>query len=33
VDALWAALGAIADSLTPQECANYLRHCGYFQSG
>ncbi len=33
VEALWAALGAIADSLTPKECANYLRHCGYFQSG
>jgi len=33
VDALWAALGDIADALAPQECANYLRHCGYFQSG
>jgi len=32
VDALWTALGAIADAFTPQECANYLRHTGYFQS-
>jgi transposase len=32
VDALWTALGAIADAVTPQECANYLRHTGYFQS-
>jgi len=32
VDALWNALGAIAIALTPRECANYIRHCGYFQS-
>ncbi len=31
-DALWAALGTIADTITPNECANYLRHAGYFQS-
>ena len=32
VDALWRALGAIASAITPAECANYLRHCGYPQS-
>lgn len=32
VDALWNALGTIALALTPTECANYIRHCGYFQS-
>lgn len=33
VEALWNALGKISDALTPQECANYIRHCGYVQSG
>jgi len=33
VDALWKALGEIALALTPTECANYIRHCGYLQSG
>ena len=32
VDALWRALGRIASAITPAECANYLRHCGYLQS-
>jgi transposase len=32
VEALWNALGGIAACFTPDECANYLRHCGYFQS-
>ena len=32
VDALWRALGSIANAITPAECANYLRHCGYPQS-
>lgn len=32
VDALWQALGQIADAITPTECANYLRHAGYLQS-
>ena len=32
VDALWKALGGVADWFTPEECANYLRHAGYFQS-
>ena len=29
IDALWRALGRIADAITPTECANYIRHCGY----
>ena len=33
VDALWKALGSLVDCFTPEECANYLRHDGYFQSG
>ena len=32
VDALWKALGSVVDCFSPQECANYLRHNGYFQS-
>ena len=33
VDALWRALGKVAQPLTREECVNYLRHCGYSQSG
>jgi putative transposase len=29
VDALWAAIGRLIDQITPAECANYIRHCGY----
>lgn len=29
VDALWAAIGALLDQITPAECGNYIRHCGY----
>jgi transposase len=32
VEALWNALGSLVDCLTPEECANFLRHGGYFQS-
>jgi transposase len=32
VEALWKAIGSIVDCFTPQECANFLRHAGYFQS-
>jgi transposase len=32
VDALWKALGSLVDCFTPEECANFLRHDGYFQS-
>jgi len=30
VDALWTALGEIAEAITPTESANYLRNAGYF---
>lgn len=32
IDALWNTLGVIAIALTPAECANYIRHCGYCRS-
>ena len=32
IDALWRALGRIATAITPPECANYIRHCGYPRS-
>lgn len=31
-DALWKALGDLCETSRPAECANYLRHDGYFQS-
>jgi transposase len=32
VDALRKALGGLVDCFTPDECANFLPHAGYFQS-
>jgi transposase len=32
VEALWKALGSLVDCFSPEECANFLRHDGYFQS-
>lgn len=32
VDALWRALGRIANAITPTQCANCFRHCRYLQS-
>ena len=32
IDALWKALGNLIGCFTPGECANFLRHAGYFQS-
>jgi transposase len=32
VKALWQELGNIVDCFSPEECANYIRHAGYFQS-
>ncbi len=32
-DALEAAVGAALGQFTAAECANYIRHCGYAQSG
>lgn len=29
VAALWAVIGQLLDRITPAECANYIRHCGY----
>ena len=29
IDALWAFLGQSLDAFAPNECRNYLRHCGY----
>lgn len=29
VDGLWRALGRLIDRFRPDECRNYLRHCGY----
>jgi transposase len=28
VDALWKALGSVADCVSPQECKNLIRHAG-----
>ncbi len=33
IEALWNALGSITQCVSPQECRNFLRHSGYFQSG
>lgn len=32
VDTLWSEIGQLLDRFSPQECANYLKHCGYRQS-
>ena len=32
-ESLWNAVGRLLDSLSPAECANYIRHCGYGNSG
>lgn len=29
VDGLWSAIGRLLDQFTPDECRNYLRHCGH----
>lgn len=29
VEGLWALLGRLVERFTPNECQNYLRHCGY----
>jgi transposase len=29
IDALWDRIGKLIDLFTPDECKNYLRHCGY----
>lgn len=32
VEVLWQALAEICHNFNPQQCANYFRHDGYFQS-
>jgi transposase len=32
LEALWNAIGSIGSCFTPTECANFLRHTGYFRS-
>jgi transposase len=32
IQALWSALGDLVACFSPTECANFLRHAGYFQS-
>jgi transposase len=29
VEGLWSFLGQALDAFSPQECLNYIRHCGY----
>ena len=33
VEALWTAVGSLMDRFSLGECENYIRHCGYPQSG
>jgi len=33
IDALWSAVGRLLDQFTSAECANYLVHAGYRESG
>jgi transposase len=32
-DTLWSAVGDLLDHFTSEECARYIRHSGYRQSG
>jgi transposase len=32
MDELWQALGPLSNAFSDNECANYFRHAGYFQS-
>ena len=33
LEALWSAVGRLLERFTPAECANYLAHDGYRNSG
>ena len=33
VEALWNAIGSLLEHFAPDECAHYIRHAGYSQSG
>jgi transposase len=32
-EALWQTIGRLLQRFSPAECANYIRHCGFAQSG
>ncbi len=32
-EALWVAIGRLLGRFPPAECARYIAHCGYGQSG
>ena len=33
MEALWQTIGRLLERFSPAECANYIRHCGFAQSG
>ena len=33
LDTLWRVIGSLLDQFSSSECENYIRHCGYCQSG
>lgn len=33
VESLWDTIGELLNAFSPTECSNYIRHCGYGQSG
>ena len=33
LDTLWRVIGTLLDQFSSSECENYIRHCGYCQSG
>ena len=33
LEALWTAIGSLLERFGLDECKNYIRHCGYSQSG
>ena len=33
LEALWTAIGSLLERFGLDECKNYIRHCGYCQSG
>ena len=33
LEALWTSIGSLLERFSLDECINYIRHCGYCQSG
>ncbi|WP_157270424.1 hypothetical protein [Azohydromonas aeria] len=33
VESLWDTIGELLHAFSPNECSNYIRHCGYGRSG